>query len=202
MSGEAAGGPDLPRIIRRATCRVMPWKNGGGSTTEIAVSPPGVALDRFDWRVSMADVASDGPFSTFPGIDRTLAILSGEGLLLDIEGRPAVALRQADAPLGFPADVPTSSRLLGGPVTDLNVMTRRGAFSHTMRWLDAEVGQPVPVQASLVLILAAGGAWEVADGTDIHQLGERDVLVTGAGVRSKLTSLSACRLCIAEIRPA
>ena len=50
----------------------MPWKNGGGETAEIAVSPPGAALDDFDWRLSMARVETDGPFSAFPGIDRTL----------------------------------------------------------------------------------------------------------------------------------
>ena len=66
----------------------MRWKNGGGETAEIAVSPPGAALDAFDWRLSMAKVETDGPFSAFPGIDRTLAILEGEGIRLSVGGEP------------------------------------------------------------------------------------------------------------------
>ena len=53
------------RIIRPADLVRMPWKNGGGETTEIAVSPEAAGLDRFDWRVSMARVARNGPFSEF-----------------------------------------------------------------------------------------------------------------------------------------
>ena len=74
------------------------------------------------WRASRAD----GPFSLFPGVDRTLAILEGEGLLLDIAGRAPVELTGASAPLSFPADAPTTASLIAGPITDLNVMTRRG----------------------------------------------------------------------------
>ena len=55
---------------------------GGGSTTEIAVAPPGAGFDDFDWRVSLATITQDGPFSAFPGIDRTLALVDGDGCLL------------------------------------------------------------------------------------------------------------------------
>ncbi|TIN81446.1 MAG: HutD family protein, partial [Mesorhizobium sp.] len=71
------------RILRAAEYRSMPWKNGGGVTTEIAVSPSGAGLDDFDWRVSMARVELSGPFSQFAGIDRTLAVLEGEGIVLE-----------------------------------------------------------------------------------------------------------------------
>ena len=62
----------------------MPWKNGGGVTTEIWASPPSGI---FDWRVSIATVNADGPFSTFAGYERHIMTLSGEGMVLDIEGR-------------------------------------------------------------------------------------------------------------------
>jgi environmental stress-induced protein Ves len=65
------------KVVCASECRTTAWKNGGGSTTEIAVAPMGASLDDFDWRVSMARVASDGPFSEFAGIDRTLDILKG-----------------------------------------------------------------------------------------------------------------------------
>lgn len=120
------------RILKAADHRRMPWKNGGGETVEVIVRPEGASLSDFGWRVSMATVASDGPFSVFPGIDRTLAVLSGDGMELSIEGLGERLLTPQSAPLAFPADAPTSARLTGGPITDLNVMTRRGAFRHTL----------------------------------------------------------------------
>src|SRR5690348_16103916 len=72
------------RIIRSSDYRRMPWKNGGGETVEVTIAPEGASLDAFDWRVSMARVASSGPFSRFPGVDRTLAVLAGGGMRLDV----------------------------------------------------------------------------------------------------------------------
>ena len=59
------------RVLRAADYPRMPWKNGGGETAEILVEPAGAPLDSFDWRLSMARVAADGPFSLFPGVERT-----------------------------------------------------------------------------------------------------------------------------------
>lgn len=127
------------RIIRASECRTTPWKNGGGSTTEIAVAPAGASLDDFDWRISTARVASDGPFSEFPGIDRTLAVVRGEGLVLTIGQHAPLTLACGSEPISFPGDVPTSARLTAGEIGDLNVMTRRGRFRHRMRRIDEPV---------------------------------------------------------------
>ena len=108
------------RLLKAADHRRMPWKNGAGETIEIAVHPEGAGLDVFDWRVSMASVAVDGPFSVFPGIDRTLAILDGAAMVLDIEGLGRQRLTPQTAPLAFPADAPTSARLEDGPIADLS----------------------------------------------------------------------------------
>jgi environmental stress-induced protein Ves len=54
------------RIIRAGDCKATPWKNGDGSTTEIAIGPAGASLEAFDWRVSMARVASMGHFPISP----------------------------------------------------------------------------------------------------------------------------------------
>ncbi len=90
------------RILRASSHRTMPWKNGGGSTTEIAVAPDGAGIDAFDWRISMAVVAADGPFSEFPGVDRTLSILDGAGLVLRGIGAGPVRLDRTTAPFAFP----------------------------------------------------------------------------------------------------
>ena len=59
-------------LIPYAGLVAAPWKNGGGCTTEIAIAPPGASLDAFEWRISLATIAASGPFSAFPGVDRTL----------------------------------------------------------------------------------------------------------------------------------
>lgn len=148
----------MMRILRAIEYRRMPWKNGGGETVEIAVSPDRATLADFDWRVSMATVAADGAFSSFPGIDRTLSVLEGHGLTLVIEGRPPKLLTVADPPLSFPADVPTSSRLADGPVTDLNVMTRRHALKHRVRKLHVEGSQPISTNAREILLFCHKGS--------------------------------------------
>jgi uncharacterized protein len=124
------------RIIRARDCKTTPWKNGGGSTIEIAIGPAGASLEAFDWRISMARVATDGPFSDFVGIDRTLAVIKGGGLVLTIGDATPVTLSSGSEPVSFPGDTPTSAHLTGGEITDLNVMTRRGRFSHRLLRID------------------------------------------------------------------
>jgi environmental stress-induced protein Ves len=145
------------RIIRAADCRRMPWKNGGGATVEIAISPEGAGLDDFDWRLSMARVEGDGPFSLFTGVDRTLAILEGEGIFLDVEGRIPFGLTRHSDPLSFPADVPTRAALIAGPITDLNMMTRRGKVVHSMRRLTVNGTFDVASTARELLLFCRSG---------------------------------------------
>jgi environmental stress-induced protein Ves len=143
-------------ILRASNHRRMPWKNGGGETVEIAVFPPEADLAGFAWRVSMATVASDGPFSVFAGIDRTLSILEGKGMELDIAGRPSTLLTQASHPLAFPADAPTSARLVSGPIVDLNVMTRWGQWTHQVERRVVEGQHHLDAEGGVTMLLALG----------------------------------------------
>ncbi|HEX9082292.1 MAG TPA: HutD family protein, partial [Holophagaceae bacterium] len=103
--------------------RRMPWKNGGGTTLELAVEPPGATLETgFAWRLSCAEVGASGPFSPFPGLDRTLVLLSGEGFLLDFGPHGQVHLVQALESVRFDGGWPARADLLGGPCVDLNLM--------------------------------------------------------------------------------
>ncbi|RWB76961.1 MAG: HutD family protein [Mesorhizobium sp.] len=164
------------RILRAADYRVMPWKNGGGTTTEIAVSPDGAGLDEFDWRVSMARVEATGPFSTFTDIDRTLSVLEGAGILLDIAGQPTARLTTASVPLAFAGDVPTSAALIGGPITDLNVMTRRGRMAHAVERRPLSGDIRIMPRADTTLVLAVNAGFTLL--TDERQsLGPLDALI-------------------------
>ena len=107
----------------------MPWKNGGGVTHEIAADPPGASLDDFAWRISMAEVAADGPFSRFEGIDRTLCLLDGAGIVL-VSPDWAATIDLAATPFAFAGEAAVDGRLIDGPILDLNVMSRRDAARH------------------------------------------------------------------------
>lgn len=162
------------QILRASQHRTMPWKNGGGSTTEIAVSPDGAGLEDFDWRLSMALVAADGPFSAFPGIDRTLAVLDGAGLLLHGLPGGAVRLERSTAPFAFAADADVAATLVAGPITDLNVMTRRGRFGSRVRRL----GGPATIGANtaVAFVLADTACTATLGDTRAVRLAPRDAL--------------------------
>lgn len=117
-----SGKPERLTVLPLADQAVMPWRNGGGSTREVARAPAEGA--DFAWRVSVARIEADGPFSLFPGIDRTLWLLTGAGMDLVIDGT-TVALRSPLASCAFPGEAVVHARLVGGPTEDLNVMVRR-----------------------------------------------------------------------------
>ena len=102
------------------------WKNDGGWTTEIAREPTDSAID-FLWRVSIADIESDGPFSSFPGVARELMLLAGSGIELDIDDAPPLRLSERFQRVRFDGESRVECRLLSGPTRDFNVMTRRDA---------------------------------------------------------------------------
>lgn len=121
------------RILRSDSFRVMPWKNGGGTTTELLILPEGATVaGGFDLRLSRARVAASGPFSPFPGCDRTLLLLEGAGLRVDLENHPALTLDRPFAPVAFSGDVPAEGHLGAGPCEDFNVITRRDALAHRL----------------------------------------------------------------------
>ncbi|MFB2800300.1 HutD/Ves family protein [Shewanella seohaensis] len=122
------------QIIRYAECESTLWKNGGGSTKQLLIWPKGTNLSNFDFRISIATISSDGPFSLFHGIDRQLCILEGEGVRLNIKGNDLgqseeIVLRPNDPPFCFSGETQIESKLLDNQILDFNVMTRRGNYT-------------------------------------------------------------------------
>ena len=174
------------RVIRSGDLVRIPWKNGGGTTAELAAFPEGSGFDAFGWRISMADVASDGPFSTFPGIDRTLIVLEGNGIELDVEGVP-YRLEGALAKLSFAGDDATLGRLLSGGIRDLNVMTRRGRFTHRTRTVRSGV-MLLSEDACAAFVTAVEASLDVFVGDVVHSLHPLDTLALDPG--SEMIQLS------------
>lgn len=110
----------------------MRWKNGGGWTTEIAVSPhdAGLTGKPFDWRVSLAEIENDGEFSAFPGYDRTILLAEGAGMQLSFDAASPQTISQPHEPFEFRGEWQTYCRLLNGPVRDFNVMAARSKWQH------------------------------------------------------------------------
>ena len=163
--------PGSIHIIRADHLQRKPWKNGGGSTAEIAVAPAGAGLDDFDWRISMADVEADGPFSLYPGIARTLVLLHGDGIDLAIDGESYRVDRGART-IHFPGDLPTVGTLIGGPTRDFNIMTRRSRFAHRVE----RIGPGELVVESETILLAETSACTLSTDTDQYRLGLFDIL--------------------------
>ena len=136
-----------------------PWKNGGGSTREIAAWPPGAGLLDFEWRLSIAGIAASGPFSVFPGIDRTIMLLAGDGVQLrSADGAVDHRLARPLCPFAFRGELPIECTLLGGASSDFNVMARRGRWQATLEVL--ETAAPLS-SAFHGMLLALRGTWRL-----------------------------------------
>ncbi|HEY8049917.1 MAG TPA: HutD family protein [Ramlibacter sp.] len=95
-----------------------PWKNGGGVARELLFWP-----HRDDWsvRVSVADIERDGPFSSYPGVARWFAVLSGGGVKLRVDGH-GHSLHTDSEPFRFDGGAKVECDLLAGPTQDFNLM--------------------------------------------------------------------------------
>ncbi|MEP6655686.1 MAG: HutD family protein [Betaproteobacteria bacterium] len=185
LRGSAAVDSIGHALLQPSDYRVMPWKNGGGTTREIAVYPDAgdLADPSFLWRVSMADIVQSGAFSRFSGYDRTLILMNGRGLLLQCDGEPAVTLDAPYQRLDFAGECATHCTLTHGPVRDLNVMVARGAASALTAVLRPGP-QPVEhaVDGQTVLLHCAEGSITVAArGHDIWDIGEGETLRLDGG---------------------
>lgn len=176
-------------LLRGADLVASPWKNGGGVTREIAVAhavasiaAEGVSLNAFAWRVSVADVAQPGPFSRFEGVDRTLVLLEGAGMLLAGAGPDSTtrtlmhALTQPLDIARFAGETAIDARLVDGPTRDFNLMVRRDAARGTLDVWRAPMVRDIAAQT--VLLYCALGAFDVRVdcGETAFSLGEGDTL--------------------------
>lgn len=135
-------------LLPAASHRRERWKNGGGWTREILRSP--VEGD-WGWRVSVAEVGSDGPFSSFPGCDREIVLLAGQGMDLDFGDGESVRLAPPHGRLRFAGERAVSARLVEGPTIDFNLMWKREA-------VEAQLLHR-PIVGSMLFFGEAGVSW-------------------------------------------
>jgi environmental stress-induced protein Ves len=189
------------RLLSPADYLRMPWKNGGGSTTQLAIAPAGAGLDDFDWRISSARVETAGPFSAFPGIDRSLAVLNGGALLLRPQDGQLIRLEVDGAPFSFPGEQAIDAALPAGPVIDFNVMTRRASWRHSLQLLHLSGTRRYARQADLMFIYCAQGCLRLqCSGGDADCEADHAILFDGGdGDEVTLCSTSPARLCVVRL---
>jgi uncharacterized protein len=144
-------------LFKRRHLPATAWKNGGGVTVELARWPADASLDDFDWRVSIAEVASSGPFSIFPGVDRVITLLEGEGFALRSDD--GAIYHQLDVPLqpfAFVGEARIQADLLGDTSVDFNVMCRRSRCTAHIHLITNETRLPPSAHG---LLFACEGRW-------------------------------------------
>ena len=171
-----ADGLALPvRHLTADDYRVMPWRNGGGTTTELAIAPEGAGLEgsreRFLYRISIADVATDGPFSRFDGYDRHIMLLAGAGMTLDCAGHETIALTTPFEPHAFAGEWEVHGKLEAGPVRDFNVMVDRARASASLTVRLVEAPETLPCERGTMCII------HVIDG-ELSNASQGDTLVS------------------------
>lgn len=97
-----------------------PWRNGGGVTRELLCGP---TPEAWRWRLSVADVARDGPFSCFEQTQRWFAVLDGAGVVLRFPDQTH-HLHDDSPVLSFSGESPCDCALIDGSTLDFNLMTR------------------------------------------------------------------------------
>jgi environmental stress-induced protein Ves len=149
-------------IIRLADCPPQPWKNGLGSTREMAVHPAVASSDNFLWRVSIAEVNSAAPFSCFPGIDRQIVLLDGAGFTMTLDGTRHHALTTPFEPFAFAGETKVDVTLADGATRDFNLMVRR---EHGRGGVQAWTGPSKRVaDPTTMLVFCARGKIDTIDG--------------------------------------
>ena len=143
------------------------WKNGGGETAEVVVSPEAAALETFDWRLSTARVAASGAFSHFGGVDRLLTVLEGGAMRLVVADQ-AVDLAPGAAPFAFAGDLPCHAQLMGPALLDFNVMVRRPLRAEA--WIGALARPEAGARADYALLLQPGAGFAKYDLLDLQAL--------------------------------
>ncbi len=161
-------------VIRWQELVPQPWKNGGGTTRQIYSE--GRLADRFDWRVSVAEVEVAGEFSLFPGYERVIMPLSPHGMQL-MHQNGLYAQLQPLVPFRFPGEIALSAGLPHGPVQDFNLIMRREFGQPVVELLRLDGKQTWQAPEGTLLIFAISGRMAVESSSIV--LNERDSLATG-----------------------
>jgi hypothetical protein len=136
---------------------VESWRNGGGVTQTLATH-------KAEWRVSVAQVERDGPYSRFDSIARVSFLLRGNGVTLR-HGASVIRLAPLTA-VEYDGGTEWDATLVDGPVTALNVMTAAGRFRTAVNPIVVATIVPPGCAAILIALDSACRYCEPGTSTD------------------------------------
>jgi environmental stress-induced protein Ves len=183
MKKKAKSDGEFAVLVEGSALKSVPWKNGVGSTKEIAIFPPLASLAQLDflWRFSTAEVIEPGPFSSFPDFDRLLTLVQGEELMLSFH-RIHKALKPGMV-LHFQGEEKVSSKLPKGPITDLGLIFDRDQVMAKMSLVElAERPRSFALTAPTVLLFCIAGNLQamVYPGEHAFEMSPGDTLRVGS----------------------
>lgn len=179
-----------PILLPAAEREARAWKNGAGLTRDVISMPPGSGLEDFGWRLSIAEVDADGPFSIFEGVQRHMLVLAGS---LELQG-PGVdkTLRAGGPPFAFSGEIPVHGSPLDGPVRDLNLMVRIGQFDGELATIHSGIWRSGDADT---VIVAPGSGTVTVDGARFDLAADDALLLPGGA-----TIAHAMPLMVATVR--
>ena len=200
LRGMSSIAPDLSRVVPANEYRRERWRNGAGWTREIAAEPEG---GEGSWRLSIAEIEQDAPFSRFDGIDREIVLLSGNGVRLRFDDGNVHALEPPHGRLRFSGEAGVFGELIDGPTQDFNLMWRRDR-------IDAQLWHR-PLVGPMVIFADAGTTWAVhllagrarfADNSGLPELEAGDTALLRAGdTRLRHVLDGGGEVLLAQLRP-
>lgn len=171
----------IPRVLAATGYRRERWKNGAGWTRQVHAEPRADGEPGWDWRVSIAEIEQDAPFSAFPGVDRELVLLQGKGLRLRFEDGESHTLLPPHDRLRFAGERPVVGEPVDGQTTDFNLMWRRDAIDARL-WHRPLVGSVAvfvdPGETWIVHLLAGSADFQRDDGLSSMLAGDTALLAT------------------------
>lgn len=177
--------------------RRMPWRNGLGTTLEIARDTPATA-DDFGWRLSLADVTQSGAFSPFAGLTRIISVIAGAGMRLQIDEVATPALGRWQ-PYVFSGAARVNCELLEGPIRDLNLIYRADRYDAELEWI-AMAGARRLAEPRTLILFCGEGSVQVRQAEESVILGPLDALyLPPQPIPSELTIQGTAQLCVIRL---
>jgi hypothetical protein len=188
------------RVIRANTYQRERWKNGLGWTREILRSP---AEGDWNWRLSIAEIDDDAPFSRFDNVERELVLLAGNGLSLHFDDGVEQVLQPPHDRVRFAGERGVTARLIDGPTQDFNLMWRRDRIDARL-WHRPLVGPMVifvdPAHVWAVYLMAGQGRFSEDSALGDIAAGDTALLV-GSGQRQRFVLDGGGEVLVIQLQP-
>jgi len=168
----------------------MPWANGRGTSYEIASDRNGSG--EWAWRLAMAPVNEDGPFSRIECVNRFLTVVEGSGMLLSVDRKKLQCLPMQV--VRFRGDAITDAALTDGPITDINLMIRRKEADGEMA-IVSDTG----LLRGASIVVAIGGSAQVQCGDSTIDLERHDSILECDAETVSLVSGTECDVSVKRL---